>query len=161
MKYLLLFLLFVSYSDLAMAEGGCPPGTYPANPPATNVCYPFPDQANNQSSQQPQARWETRWGAVAIDNVAGAIGAVTGLKSKRQATKAALLECRQKGGTKCLLNITYSNQCIVMTLGSKTYNLTRAESIEVATQKSMEKCNAENSDCRVFYSGCSLPELIQ
>jgi Domain of unknown function (DUF4189) len=161
MKYVLLFLLFASYSHFAMAEGGCPPGTYPANPPATNVCYPFPDQGNNQSSQQPQARWETRWGGVATDSAAGIVAGVTGFKSKRQANKAALLQCREKGGRKCFLDITYYNGCVVLAVGSRGYNLSTAATMETTTQNGLKKCGTHSNDCRIVYADCSLPELIQ
>jgi Domain of unknown function (DUF4189) len=63
MKDRILALYLVIFSTVAMAEGGCPPGTYPANPPATNVCYPLPASESNQSQAQPQAP-QSQW----IDN---------------------------------------------------------------------------------------------
>ena len=60
-RLLLLFCL-LGINNIVYAEGGCPLGTYPANLPATNICNPFPGNENNGQPQQPQGRWETRWG---------------------------------------------------------------------------------------------------
>ena len=75
-KKIFLILFLLTFAGFAKAEGGCPDGYYPANLPATNVCYPFPDAQENQPQQQ--GRWETRWGAIAIGNTknGGGLGLV-------------------------------------------------------------------------------------
>ena len=98
-RLLLLFCL-LGINSIVYAEGGCPPGTYPANPPATNICNPFPGNQSNGQPQQPQGRWETRWGAIAIGSTAsgGGVGVATDMLSKRKAEKAAMSQCKVTGG---------------------------------------------------------------
>ncbi|WP_392389941.1 DUF4189 domain-containing protein [Acinetobacter courvalinii] len=43
------------------------------------------------------------------------------MRSKRQAEKAALTECRAKGGKKCEVDLAYYNQCAVMVTGDNSY----------------------------------------
>ena len=157
---LILFIL----SDSTFAEGGCPPGTYPANPPATNVCNPFPDSQGNSrqpSTPQPQGRWETRWGAIAIDTSSASLGSVVGMQNRRKAEKAALMQCRARGGNACKVDITYYNQCAVMILGNKKYNTASAATINDATKLGMQTCSAADTNCRVYYAECSPPVWVQ
>ncbi|MEO8001698.1 MAG: DUF4189 domain-containing protein [Arenimonas sp.] len=157
---ILLFFGFFILSSFAKAEGGCPAGEYPANPPAVNICYPIPG-ADGAVTQQSTVHWETRWGAIATDNVSGKLGASTGGKSKRFATKAAVAKCRENGGTKCVVDIAYYNQCAVMILGEKKYNTASAATLDEATAIGMKACSLSNKNCRVYYSSCSFAERVQ
>ena len=147
-------------SCFAKAEGGCPSGQYPANPPAVNICYPIPD-TEDSSPQQSTVHWQTRWGAIATDNLNGKLGASVGAKSKRIATKAAVAQCRSNGGTKCIVDIAYYNQCAVMILGEKKYNTASAATLEQARDIGMKACSLSNQNCRVYYSDCSLAERVR
>ena len=134
MKIEALFLLgLLSVSNIAFAEGGCPPGTYPANPPATNICNPFPGNENNGQPQQPQGRWETRWGAIATDKVNGFFGAVTDYANKREARKAALAQCKANGGSACVFKLSYYNQCAVIAWGDSSYSIQSKETVKAAS----------------------------
>lgn len=155
-----IFLSFITLSSLAKAEGGCPSGQYPANPPAVNICYPIP---GSEDSTPPQSivQWETCWGAIAMDNLNGKLGASVGAKSKRIATKAAVAQCRSNGGTKCIVDIAYYNQCAVMVLGEKKYNTASAATLEEAQTIGMKACSLSNKNCRVYYSECSPAERVR
>ena len=162
MKIEALFLLgLLSVSNIAFAEGGCPVGTYPANPPATNICNPFPGNENDGQPQQPQGRWETRWGAIATDGLSAAVGAVTSVKSKRQAVKAAMSQCRAKGGKNCKAILSYYNQCAVIVSGDKQHTAQSAATINVASEIGMSKCSPIDTNCRIYYAECSPPVWIQ
>ena len=163
MKFWFLFLLL--FSNLALAEGGCPDGYYPANPPATNVCYPFSDDGNSQP-QQPKVLWGNRWGAIAISSKSTSggpsiVGASKNQTSKSKAQKTAIAECRTKGGAKCILKLAYFNQCAVIAWGDKGYNLVNAENLEKATQNAMQSCSAIDTNCQVYYSACSVAVRVQ
>ncbi|HNV83090.1 MAG TPA: DUF4189 domain-containing protein [Arenimonas sp.] len=153
-------LIFMILSSFAKAEGGCPPGQYPANPPAVNICYPMPDSEDSNPTQS-TVRWETRWGAIATDNLNGKLGASVRAKSKRIATKAAVAQCRLNGGTKCIVDIAYYNQCAVMVLGEKKYNTASAATLEEAKTIGMKACGLSNKNCRVYYSDCSPAERVR
>jgi len=162
----LVFSALFFLSSHAIAEGGCPDGYYPANPPATNVCYPFPETENNAQTQQPQIRWANRWGAIAISSksISGGssvVGAATSKATKAKAQKAAIAECRSKGGAKCILKLAYYNQCAVLVWGDSGYNLVNDQTIEKATSNAMNSCSKADKNCQVYYSACSLPERVQ
>lgn len=108
MKTLLLLMLLL-ISDLAMAEGRCPPGQYPVGDERHGVggCAPIPG-GQAQGGAQPSApvptgEWETRWGAIAQDAARQSggnlpIGVSASKKSKREAQIEAISQCRRMGG---------------------------------------------------------------
>lgn len=150
-------------SKIAWAEGGCPEGSYPANPPATNVCYPFPD--TEATTQAPQVHWATRWGAIAISSKstsggASVVGATAGKISKSKAQKAAIAECKNKGGAKCVVKLAYYNQCAVLVWGDRGYNLVNDATKEKASKTAMQSCSNTDTNCQIYYSECSFPEKL-
>lgn len=155
LKILYILLLFVSNITIAQA---CPPGI-PAGAPG---CVP-PDVYNSQfGTPQPKVikqQWADRWGAIAGDNVKGILGAVTGKKNKRSAEKAALKECHYKGGKNCRIELSYYNQCAAMIVGNTGFGFNNAASEERAKEIGMQKCQASDSNCKVFYSACSMAEI--
>lgn len=156
-----LFLL----SALAHGEGGCPAGMIPASGTDINSCVPIPSGYNRQ---QPPARaplpviWVDRWGAVATDSSRGVLGVATDMVSKDDAERAALSDCAAKGGTQCKEQTWYRNACAVMVLGNAGFNVGNAATIAEATQLGMNTCtNSKDTNCHVYYSGCSLPIRTQ
>jgi Domain of unknown function (DUF4189) len=162
MKGSILALCLMIFSTVAMAEGGCPPGTYPANPPATNVCYPFPDQGNNQSSQQPQVRWENRWGAITIGN-GSKFGVTAGMRSKSKAIKAAVAQCRANGGGDGCKKapFSYNNACAALAWGDTNFVMQSHSTIETASNAAMQECSTMTNNCKIYYADCSLPVRMQ
>ncbi|MBT2746927.1 DUF4189 domain-containing protein [Lysobacter sp. ISL-42] len=57
--------------------------------------------------------------AVDLTNGGVGIGSASGMKKEDQAEKSALLACKDKGGTRCSVRITYSNQCASLIWGSQ------------------------------------------
>lgn len=152
-------------NQIVAAEGGCPPGMYPPNPADTSICYPFPDQqAQTSAQQQPQApsgRWETRWGAIATDNVAGAFAGVVNFSSKQVAQKAAVTQCKVNGGGEnCKTLLTYYNQCSAIAAGDTAHTAQGAETIKVASELALQKCSNKTANCKIYYSDCSPPVWI-
>ena len=157
---MLMLILFI-LSDSTFAEGGCPPGTYPANPPATNICNPFPGNQSNGQPQQTQGRWETRWGAIAIDETVGTFGAVKNFASKRLATKAAVAACKANAGMRCEARLSYYNQCAVIAWGDTGYATQGAETVKIASDLGLEACNKFSRNCKIYYADCSPAVWIQ
>lgn len=116
-------------------------------------CYPV----NGQSSR----KWEDRWGAIATDAVNAKLGAVTNMPNKRSAEQAAMSKCRSEGGTSCVLELVYYNQCAALVTGDKLYNLSTAATSEEATERGMKKCAQDEANCRLYYSACSLPVRVK
>jgi hypothetical protein len=171
------FALLLLAPLAAFAEGSCPPGQYPVGGQGVQGCAPIPGgggSAAGTSSPRATGKWETRWGAIAEDSSANARGVplATGVseskRSKREAGKVAIEQCRAGGGLKCEVTATYHNQCIAVadpkprsqggTGGkSSTYS---AGTAEQAKELAMKGCSvAENSGCSVTYSACSMSEF--
>ncbi|CAM4122509.1 DUF4189 domain-containing protein [Bordetella muralis] len=151
-------------SGLAFAEGGCPQGQTPKQYGGVWGCAPggtdAPVQQQEAAPPQPTGYWVTKWGAIGGDAAKGILGVSTGMPNEKAAIQAALADCRSKGGGGCKLDISYYNQCAVLVTGNKLYNTSSAETIEAATAKSMATCRAADVNCRVYYSGCSMPEFV-
>lgn len=158
-----IFMLSLAF---CLSANACPPGTAPQRGVGWQGCAPTP--GTNQSSHPSVERrqvWADRWGAIAVDtaprNSVG-YGAVTGMERKSQAERAALKSCREKGGTRCEIEISYYNQCAVLVWGDNSFNTSGAASEEEAKRRGMDKCTqAGESNCEIFYSGCSIPVRVQ
>jgi hypothetical protein len=165
MRRLLIALLLVVVSCLVHAENGCPPGMMPYSGTDISSCGPVPPgyYKNNQQAQAPQVRWASTWGAIATDSINGATGVSTGAVSKSVAEDAALDDCRSKmQNASCTIQIAYDNECAAMVAGDHGYNVTADATQDKAIDEGMKTClNAKDSNCHVYYSGCSLPRQIQ
>jgi len=117
-------------------------------------------QSQQGSAPEPSGRWEERWGALATDNTTGSLGAAVNSPSRAAAESAAIADCHAKGGRTCKIDLSYANQCGAMILGQKNYIMRAGDSIEAAVQDGMSRCNATDSNCRVYYSACSKPQFI-
>jgi hypothetical protein len=144
------------------AANACPAGTIQQQGIGWQGCAPIPGVGGDSaSSQLPQAVWEDRWGAFAIDLSVGVVSSKD-MPSKRKAEKAALDECRIKGGAKCKIELTYFNQCGVVISGSTGHNTARAASIDRASEIGIDICKKSgDSNCSVYYSECSFPVRVK
>jgi hypothetical protein len=161
----LLVLGLLSMSGTAFAANGCPYGESPTGPRSDGNplgCVPDPQADNNAQPAQPSGRWETRWGAIAIDGEVGRFGAVVNYSTKRQAVKAALKQCQANGGGKaCKSRISYYNQCAAVAWGYDANFVQGAETIEIASSLASEACNKLTANCKIAYAQCSLPVWVQ
>lgn len=152
--------LTLGWSSAAFAEGSCPPGYYPIGGGGASGCAPMPAGTSDLAASGP--RWADRWGAISIDEMTASVGAVTGYPSKKQAEKAAIAKCRASGGGKgCGVSLSYYNQCAVIGTGARFSNTYGAATVEAASKLAMDDCNANTTNCRIYYSGCSLPERVR
>lgn len=163
----LLLLPLLIASGTIYAEGrNCPAGYYPIGGQGTSGCAPLPGYTgNDENSQQviPEARWEKTWGAIAVDNSLGKVGAAIGEMTKIGAEKSAIAKCYARGGgIGCgHISLTYSNQCAAMAWGIDKYATASAKTIELASDSAMKECRNSTVDCKIFYSACSDPVRVQ
>lgn len=164
---LALLLGLLALQSVAHAQG-CPSGTYPWSGNGVFTC--LPDSNYNQQQQQPSqngapktpsAQWESRWGAIATDEAKGIVGSSTGLKKEKQAVDSAIANCKSKGGTDCKFAVSYANGCGAMVVGDKQFNVNRASTEQEAIQMSMRTCNAQDTNCHVYFTSCSQAVLVQ
>lgn len=154
---LLVAMGLCSLSGLALAEGRCPPGYYPVDSPGVAGCAPMPIIPSRKPSE-PRVMWVDRWGAIAADGKNAILGTATGMASKRKAQKAALLQCRSKGGLACKVDMAYYNQCAVLVTGDKQFIVQVAATVNEATKLGMKACGMADTNCRIYYADCSLPQ---
>lgn len=163
--FLLLSLLSFGLSGAVRAEGGCPPGQYPISGQGWQGCAPIPgyDQSPTSSQpEQPPARWESHWGAIATDGVKGILGMATGEADQSEAEQKALGQCRAKGGSACKIQTSYANGCAAMIVGSNGFSTAIGSTIEEAVSKGTKICRSDgDTNCHVYYTDCSLPGLIR
>ena len=153
----------------ARAENGCPSGYEPWKipPTSTSDCMAIPDYGQGEPAETPTAPepvWADRWGAIAIGSTesGGGVGVSVDAKSQRAAERAAIDECvTSGGGATCKSEyFSYNNQCAVIAWGNGSYVVQSADTIDLAASIGLARCNQRTSDCRIFYSGCSLPARI-
>ena len=157
---LLLFLILLGTAELR-AEGGCPSGMIPHIGNFTQSCGPIPAGYYGDQESEQGARWSKRWGAIAADPKAPSLGFSTGFPSKRAAERAALADCRGKGGLQCVVDISYYNQCAALVVGDQRYSTARAATAKEAAALGTRTCEAASSGCRLYYTDCSYAERVR
>ena len=124
----------------------------------------MPSYQNQQQAQpqQPPARWENRWGAIATDFPHHTFGAAINKASKSEAEQAALVACQTNGGQQCKIETWYSNGCAAMVVGDQTHTSNNAATLDKAIQIGMKTCtNGGDTSCKAYYTGCSQPVRVQ
>lgn len=69
----------------------------------------------------------------------------------------ALDDCKSKGGTNCTVAISYGNGCVAMVFGDSLLTTGSGGTKEEAENKATHSCSSGDTNCRVYYSACSLP----
>jgi Domain of unknown function (DUF4189) len=124
-------------------------------------CVPLeqPPTPSEPSSTGPL--WETRWGAIAVDSIAGKFGGAERMTNKREAEKAAKNICKANGGTKCKTVIAYHDQCGILAWGDARYTSFSGPELDATAQRAIAACSEFTNNCQVYYSGCSYPEQVR
>ncbi len=150
----------------AHAEGGCPPGQYPANGQGWQACYPIPgynDGGAQSAPSQPRGPiWSDRWGAISSAlTPKGIVTGVTNMPTQAQAQQGALADCRAKGGTDCKIESTYSDQCAALVAGHPGYSVMGGPTQTGAIDNAMNDCTkAGFTNCHAVYAACSPPARL-
>lgn len=153
------------YSQITLAQAACPPGTI-AYGTGTDVSVCGPDNRQQQPQQTqpapqlPPPQWLSRWGAIATDFPHSAAGAAVDESNEQDAKNAAIANCRSNGGVTCRVELTYSNGCAALAIGRDGHNAKAGLNIADAKSKAMNVCNAQDTDCFIYYTGCSFPALV-
>jgi len=160
MTRLPLILAILLLSGAAKAEQGCPDGMYPGGmQPNGPICVPIPGVGGGAQNQVEQ--WEDRWGSIATDAGNGYMGVAVDQPSKYIAQATALTQCRNSGGTECIISATYANACAVMATGKDSYLIKAAPTIAQATALAFSECESSGMACTIPYSACSLSKRVR
>lgn len=166
-SHCLLFGLLLLRGNVVHAEGGCPHGMLPASGTNINSCVPIPPgYYNNQQQAQPQSlppsQWSRRWGAIATDEPKGILGEASGMASRDDAQRAAVADCRTKGGSPCKFEIAFDNECAALVGSDTGYVVTADTTTDKAIAVGMKTCtSAGYLNCDAYYTTCSMPVRIQ
>jgi hypothetical protein len=165
LKLLIAIILFPLSSSMALGQTACPQGVASGGAqcgPSSMINSAEGSGDRSSLPSLPPAEWADSWGAMAMDDSNGVAGIVTDLSSKRTAKKAAIQECRSRGGVDCTIARTYKNQCLVVVASSKKSQIVNAATINRATELAMRDCENDGStDCRIYYSGCSIAKRVR
>ncbi|MBS0342948.1 MAG: DUF4189 domain-containing protein [Proteobacteria bacterium] len=150
-------------SPVAHAEGGCPPGMTPFQfaPNQPRSCAPAPNYGGGQVQQRPEI-WLNRWGAIALDRDRNAVGTAVGMMDGESAVRAAVADCKAKGGEQCLESKPFVNGCGVVTLGADSSYVAYSATVDRANYLASEQCRQNGDhDCRFLISACAAPFRMQ
>ncbi len=157
-------IVFCSVMGKAVhAQGSCPAGQMPYSGNEMSSCGPIPPgYQGNAAPGRPATRWMSQWGAIATDDVTGSFGASTQMDSRAGAQQAALADCHAKKAATCKVEVTYDNGCAAMVVGDKAHNVGADVTLDKVVRLGLKICHdAGDTNCRVFYSACSMPRRIE
>lgn len=124
------------------------------------LCQHAGNSDASSSPSQPQSHWKSRWGAIATDEPHGALGFSSGIKSGSSAEKAAINDCKAKGGVNCTVQVSYSNACGAVVVGDTVFNANWGNSVQEAVKKGIDMCNKASTNCHAYFTTCSPPVLV-
>ncbi|QQP96797.1 DUF4189 domain-containing protein [Lysobacter enzymogenes] len=101
-------------------------------------------------------QWTQRWGAIAGDG-RGHWGESDSRRYRIQATREALRRCRENGGERCKLTVTYGDQCVAQASDGATAVAMVRPTREAAVDAALSDCAgyAQGRECRIRYAACS------
>lgn len=123
--------------------------------------HPSHPNAWANSPRQPAAHFEGRAAAVAMGKAASGFSSSGPMATRRIAERAALRQCRERGGVDCKLILSYQNQCAALVWGLHYRAGASAPTVDEAVAMADKECARQTEDCRVFFSGCSYPERVR
>jgi len=154
-------VLLLMASNIALAQTACPQGVASGSAQCGPSSQVDPEHTGASAPIKPNIIWADSWGAIASDGVS-TYGIVTDFPSKRKARKAAIEECKRRGGGRCVSAREFVNQCAVVVAGNSGTNIVNAVTVERATELAMQDCRSQgNTSCWTFWSGCSLAWRVQ
>jgi Domain of unknown function (DUF4189) len=158
-------LTIVEPIDAVKAQTQCGQGEIQSGgtPEAGYVfCTPIePEKPNTAPTGPTGPLFETRWGAIAFDNVHGKYAGVDNQTSKSRAEKAARRLCKANGGAECKVLIAYHDQCGVMASGDSYTTTQSGPDVNEAADQAVYRCSLKSANCKPYYAGCSPPEQVR
>jgi hypothetical protein len=157
-----LLLIVTIYSTLTMAEGGCPPGSYPQVGQGWRACVPIPGDTSDESSHPAAEQWIDKWGALAVTDSGQINGQATNKATEFEAISSAIADCQAYEGQGCRKLGTYRNQCVAIAAGDTASRISVGKTEDLAVTNAMKDCSSDKlTGCHIYYSGCSLPQRIR
>ena len=139
------------------AQAACPPGTIPyGGGQGLSTCGP--DNSQRPSRADPgfaPPMWLDRWMAFATDAGKSVLGLALDRSNLGEARRAALSDCRSKGGVDCKFESAFLDSCAAVTVGNNRYTIRGGATLAEATGKSRDVCKKESgASCQLYYAAC-------
>lgn len=132
----------------------CPPGSVLQKGNGWEGCI-----RTQRTPDSDRPAWKKQWGAIATDGANSALGTADEKDTKKSAEKTATERCLRNGGKRCVVELSYYNQCASMIVGPGLYFIQSAETKDKSIADGMDRCRkSEEKYCHKYHSGCSLPK---
>lgn len=84
------------------------------------------------------------------------------METYRQAQKAAIKDCKSKGGRGCDIEVTYSNACIGMAVGENAkFGTARGQTEDQSLFFAQKFCELNGGvKCQAYYTECSFADRV-
>ena len=155
-------MIFLLLPVSAWAQTACPVGVAPGSP----QCGPSPTYRGEpvQGPPRPTGRWQELWGAVAMDDVIGSVGASVDMDDEQSARADALRRCVKPGAKGCAVRIVYHNQCVALAWSDNSGHpggLASGPELTDARKLATDGCRShDGGSCQIVYSDCSLVKFV-
>ncbi|PBS13132.1 hypothetical protein CMZ82_05810 [Lysobacteraceae bacterium NML93-0792] len=144
MKKMIIFCTFATFMEvLPMKATAQQPGTHGYN----QILLPAHGVGDTRQAS-------IAWGAFSVSPDDQLTGSATGAASEGAASDAAISDCQRQGGAACVVEFTYSNQCVAVAATSQKYAWSRGRTARGVRSKALAACGV---DCRIYYEDCSFP----
>jgi hypothetical protein len=125
-------------------------------------CVPGPNFVSMaaQPPAPPEPAWVPQWQAVAGDLTKQLLGVAKDAVTEEEAKTDAMLDCKRGGGTACQVFGSVANACLAVAVGVNGPHVNSGSTPAAANALSTSDCNANDTNCKVIYSACSLSRRV-
>lgn len=155
--------LTLVFSTSLFAQTACPVGVAAGS----NQCGPSPvwqPQVPKQEEPAPSGHYRDTWGAIAMDEVMGAVGTSVNMDSEAEAGAAAVRRCVRPGARGCAVRITYRNACGALAWSDNPGHaggLGSARGLAYAESLARQEClNNGGGSCKIVFSQCTETKFV-
>jgi len=147
MKFFFLTLLLgATLASLAHAAQSQLPPSNPNSPQHHSVYLPSQDLGDTSRDSQ------NRWGAFAGSESDGASGVGLDKSDQETAEAAAMEQCRDSGGSNCVIFFVFLNQCAAVASTPHSNAWARGLTLRKVRRDAMEACS--NAECEIVFEHC-------
>jgi hypothetical protein len=153
---LMMFMTFLFQMGAAHAQAACPPGTIPyGGGQGLSTCGADNSQQQSGDLGATPPLWLDRWMAFATDAKHSILGLALDRSNVGEAQRAALSDCRAKGGVDCKFENAFLDSCAAVTVGDHGYTIMGEVTLAEATKQSRDVCKKEgDASCYTYYAAC-------
>ena len=156
-----LLIVVLAIPNMALVEGGCPPGQVPQQGNGWMACVPNGSNPESSGTTPKSRSWDERWVALTADTPKGVLGQSGESRTQEEAESSAMRDCVGQGGTQCAVAVSARNGCIAMATSSKVYGVGSGSTELAADNEAVERCKkGGDAECNVIYKRCVSAKIL-